>query len=58
MTSTVYYIGSNSKFLQNDGTFDISLVNIKTFSDYNTALAHIDTLSNGRYKIFSHIVKT
>lgn len=58
MTSTVYYIGANSKFLQNDGTFGANSVNTKTFSDYNSALTHIDTLPNGEYRIFSHIVKT
>lgn len=32
--------------------------NEKSFTSYDDALAHIDTLVNGNYRIFSRIVKS
>jgi len=45
-------------YLDNEGQ-TINVANTaKSFTDYNSALGHIDTLTSGEYRIFTRIVKS
>jgi hypothetical protein len=61
-TTESYYIQDTvtSDILLNDGTWarDDDASNAKTFSDRSSAVAHVDTLVNGTYRIYSRIAKT
>jgi len=47
------------KPVEGGGTQTVTITRTaRSFSDYNSALAHIDNLPNGEYKIFSWIVKS
>lgn len=61
-TTENYYIQDivTSDTLLDDGTWarDDDASNAKTFSDRSSAVTHIDTLSNGTYRVYSRIAKT
>ena len=58
MTSKIFYVVQDSKFLQNDGTFAISFSNIKQFTTEQAVIDYIDqNLVNGEYAITQKIVK-
>lgn len=47
------------KPVEGGGTQTVTITcTARPFSDYNSALAHIDNLPNGEYRIFSRIVKS
>jgi len=59
MISKIYYIGFNSKFLQNDGNFGVRSVNTKIFNTEQDAVNYIDNnLQVGEYLIIKKIVKS
>ena len=60
MVTTKYYIEELTEglVLQDDGTWDwFSDTNEETFDTYESALAHIETLDDGVYKVFNRITK-
>jgi len=60
MVETKYYIEDliDGFVLQDDGSWDWFTDNEeKKFNTYNDALAHIETLDDGVYKVFNRIVK-
>lgn len=60
MVTTKYYIEDliDGFVLQDDGTWDwFTDTSEKTFSAYEDALAYIETLDDGVYKVFNRIAK-